>query len=150
MPYVDQFDKPIEISPVHFLEVLKPVNIVFTDFLDFQSLCLLNLNRCYEICVAQRIGKMAKLMQVPMRHDMFYLDSPISVLSLLSTLKTTSNRNAVSEGAVMKLVPFLIRNAAALIITARARLHEWSKKSIQGVLYSYCDVVNCLLPTEAT
>lgn len=88
----------------------------------------MNRNQRYDDYVAKRIAKTEKLMQVQMRQNTFDPANPISILSFLLTFKTTGKSNGVSEGATMWHFHSFIRNSAASITKARARLRQSSKK----------------------
>lgn len=54
------------------------------------------------------------------------------------------------EGEARRLLHFFICNPVASIINNQISLCNSSTKSVEGAIYSYCDVLNYLLATYAT
>lgn len=92
--------------------MLQPVKTQFDDVLNFNSYSLINCDQRYDDCVAKRIAKTPKPIQVQMRNNTFDLAELIRILNFQWTFKTTCDINAESEGAAMWLFHLFIRSLA--------------------------------------
>lgn len=130
--------------------MLKLVCTTFTEFPNFLSNRLLNMDQGYDTYFAERIAKTAKLMQVKVRQIGFSQASTVAVPNFLSTFKSACDKNAGLERAAMELFQFINRDPAASTTTARDHFRHLSNVLIKDSLSSCYEVFNYSLATLAT
>lgn len=131
------------------VNVLRPVNPLFRSAVDYRTYRLRLTEKQYTDEDARKMKRWITGAEVEMRTRLFNGSDPITILTFLSSFRSSCDSIGVHEGAALWLFQYFLRDPAKASLTARlGRPHERGSKA--GKLTSYCQVVNHLLRTFAT
>lgn len=126
--------------------VLRSVSPAFGEAVDYRTYRLRLRSPLYDGCVARRMGKWQKDLDVAMKSRYFTPAEAITILPFLQTFKRECDVLRIHEGAAMWLLPTYLRDPAKA--TLQSRMARRGTKA-PGSLTTYSQVINNLLGTYA-
>lgn len=140
----------MDLLNVDDLVVLKPVNDLFTNFVDYRQYRPLKTSERYDDDVAHEMSRMTKTVPVEMKDRMVDGRDPVSIITFLQDLKAMCDACNVHEGAVLWLFKYFLSSPVKSVTKARVTLPTDTMKPQEGCLTNVLAVINFLIKRYAT